>query len=152
MVWINCIAGGSAFQQAERLAKEHNGFSVDAESYKGIRPALAIYSEFIDFLKSGDSFSSIYDNYTGVTRDYYLDNYCTQVNHKGYTFWVRAYYYDNIGWFLVNEGLAKKPSVDDLVNSYTVLTDFDELSVKTQKLLMDKYNAAINPSSTDNKQ
>ena len=32
MAWINCFAGDTAFQKAEKQAKEFNGYSVNADS------------------------------------------------------------------------------------------------------------------------
>ncbi len=138
MVWLNTFAGDAAFQRAENLAKKHNGFSVNAESYRGIRPALAVYSDQKDLVINPFKWSDLIDNFLEIDKEFYEKEVLSTVNYRGYTFLVKAVFLDIVSWTLVVEKLCSD-DVEDFVNSYGILTNFAQLDITTKELFKSKF-------------
>ena len=78
-MWLNLFAGDIAFQRAEKIAKANRGFSVDAGDYKGIRPAIAVFSDLSDLLKGGHRWHDLIDNYLPLYWEEFNSKYLIEV-------------------------------------------------------------------------
>ena len=133
-MWVNSFAGGLAANRAKAIAKANRGFSVDVGSYKGIRPALAVFSDISDLLKSGDRWHELIDNYLPLSWEEFKSGYLCEVEHKGFSFLLRAYCPDHrLGWVVVAENDLLSPE------RYLATPEFNCLKRETQALLTEKF-------------
>lgn len=133
-MWLNTFAGDMAYSRAEKIAKANRGFSVDAGDYRGIRPAIAAFSDLSDLLKSDSRWQQLIDNYLPLSWEEFKSEYLCEIEHEGFPFLLRAHYPDyRIGWVVVIENVRFGSE------HYFATPEFDDLDQETQGLLKKKF-------------
>ena len=128
MALIYWVSGNGACQRATEKAKEKKGVVIEAESYKGIRPAFFVFEKVEDLLKTPHRFDDIVEDFTGYPGWVEYKKNLTLVDKKH---WCRVY--NKHGQIVIEKSTNWLEAYD--------LPDFAEyLDIEIQKELITKFH------------